>query len=321
MSQGGEGSFGEHITSIYSDDEGITWQGPFSIENPAGVDNGVPNAYAIVVRSMIESENMSRIFAIYNLNVDNITKPTIPGRDDELGYFYMRYSDDGGESWSKNRWRVEYPRTWIDRNNKPFSSLNMTTNIMWTVDHVKVKNKTAYFAFTKIGTYVQNPPEEIFVMKSSDLLLEEGMKDDLSSVSWIMLPNDEDHGVRSPKGFNPNTTVMEEGHVLPLSSGKMHIIARTSVGYVASTTRDKDLSSASSEDGEYSRFALYVVCSSFNHITYLCLLKWHSRIAHSSYYTRSLEYQRSECGLDCDENSNTNARTQVHVFQSGIGRK
>ena len=102
---------------------------------------------------------------------------------------------------------------------------------MWTVDHFKIVNNTAYFAFTKIGSYVQNPPEEIFVMASSDLLLEEGMKSDLSNVSWMMLP-DEDHGIRSPLGFNSNSTVIEEGHVLPLSNGNMHIIARTSLGYV-----------------------------------------------------------------------------------------
>ena len=233
ISQGGEGSQGEHVASFYSDDNGITWQGPFTIEKPAHVDDGLPNAYAIVVRSMIEKsdKNFSRIFALYNLNYDNITKPIVSGRDDELGYFFLKFSDDGGVSWSDKRWKVQYPRTWIDRNNKPFSQLNMTTNIMWTVDHFKIVNNTAYFAFTKIGSYVQNPPEEIFVMASSDLLLEEGMKSDLSNVSWMMLPN-EDHGIRSPLGFNSNSTVIEEGHVLPLSNGNMHIIARTSLGYV-----------------------------------------------------------------------------------------
>ena len=49
------------------------------------------------------------------------------------------------------------------------------THIMWTVDHIKVmKDKTtAAFAFTKIGTYVQNPPQEVFFMSSPNLLNEE----------------------------------------------------------------------------------------------------------------------------------------------------
>jgi len=34
---------------------------------------------------------------------------------------------------------------------------------MWTVDQIKVRDGTVYFAFTKIGDYVQNPPEEVRV--------------------------------------------------------------------------------------------------------------------------------------------------------------
>ena len=32
---------------------------------------------------------------------------------------------------------------------------------MWTVDQIKIRDGTVYFAFTKIGDYVQNPPEEV----------------------------------------------------------------------------------------------------------------------------------------------------------------
>ena len=55
------------------------------------------------------------------------------------------------------------------------SCIEGKTHIMWTVDHIKVmKDKTtAAFAFTKIGTYVQNPPQEVFFMSSPNLLNEE----------------------------------------------------------------------------------------------------------------------------------------------------
>lgn len=36
---------------------------------------------------------------------------------DELGYFYMRWSDNDGLSWSDGREEVPYPNTWVDRQN------------------------------------------------------------------------------------------------------------------------------------------------------------------------------------------------------------
>ena len=159
-----------------------------------------------------------------------------------------------------------------DRNNIPFKG---TTRIMWTVDHIKVvsgsavtgSKDTVYFAFTKIGHYVQNPPEEIFVLTSSNLLSEA----DPADVTWDLLPHG-DHGVRAPACYNPNTTVMEEGHVIPLrgvDEGKgrgrgrgrgrdgdkdndpdkdaakaghgFYIMGRTDKGYLAATSCDAEM--------------------------------------------------------------------------------
>ena len=127
-----EGGYGEHVVSILSKDLGKTWSTPVSIE--LAPPQNVPNAYGIIVatRPLKCLNNRSRLYTVYNLNYDNITAS---GRNDELGYFYMKWSDDGGTTWSSQRKRVPYPSTWIDRHNIPF---NGTTNIMWTVDHVKV---------------------------------------------------------------------------------------------------------------------------------------------------------------------------------------
>ena len=51
-----------------------------------------------------------------------------------LGYFYMRWSDDDGATWSNDREEVPYPNTWVDRQN----NFKGKTHIMWTVDHIKV---------------------------------------------------------------------------------------------------------------------------------------------------------------------------------------
>ena len=229
ISSGGEGSFGEHCVSVYSDDGGVTWSSPKSIELPDGTSTGVPNAYATIVAT-----KRPRLYTIYNYNAHNVT---MSGRNDELGFFYMKWSDDAGETWSSDRILVPYPQTWIDRNNNPFKG---KVNIMWTVDQIKTSKDdgAVYFAFTKIGAYVQNPPEEIFVMKSENLLTAEDPHD----IKWTMLPEDSDHGVECLFGENCNVTVNEEGHVLPIQHEDISVVmARTSTGYLSALTLSRDL--------------------------------------------------------------------------------
>ena len=88
---------------------------------------------------------------------------------------------------------------------------------MWTVDQIKVRNGVVYFAFTKIGRFVQNPPEEIYILSSHNLLTVRfhaffrrfsgvfqaffmrssipcWQEPDASKVAWKLLP-DGDHGI------------------------------------------------------------------------------------------------------------------------------
>eukprot|EP00941_MAST-03F_sp_MAST-3F-sp1_P001473 g1473.t1 len=223
-----EGKGGERVMSIVSKDKGKTWDGPFDIEPPL-----LLNAYGNIVYSKF----LDRIYTIYNVNSKNVTSKR-PGRADMFGNFFMKYSEDGGKSWSKKRYLVPYPSTWIDRQN----SFHGKTNIMWTVDQVKVRNGTVYFAFTKIKTSPINPlvpPEEIFILASSNLLTEK----DPEKVKWRLLPEG-DHGIRAPAQFNSNRTVMEEGHILPLTSGGFYAMGRTDRGFLAAAST-KDHTAAS----------------------------------------------------------------------------
>jgi hypothetical protein len=161
-SMGGEDSAGEQVYSVTSTDFGKTWSKPLTVEPGTATPGGLPNAYA----NIIFAPDLGRLYTVYNLNLHNVS---MSGRADELGFFYMRYSDDAAASWSSERYLVPYPSTWIDRHN----TFHGKTRIMWTVDHFKVlAGGAAAFAFTKIGTYVQNPPEEIFVLSSPNLLSE-----------------------------------------------------------------------------------------------------------------------------------------------------
>jgi hypothetical protein len=171
-----EGSMGEHVACIWSDDEGRTWSKPVSVE-PAPNNTLLANAYSmtIVAPGMGRTSTgapTERVYAIYNMNTQNITHDGSTGprisRTDMLGRFWMRYSDDSGETWSQERYLVPYRLTSIDKNNE----FGGNVTIMWTVDQLKVRGGVAYFAFTKIGKYLLGPPEELWVMASPNLLSE-----------------------------------------------------------------------------------------------------------------------------------------------------
>ena len=123
---------------------------------------------------------------------------------------------------------------------------------MWTVDHIKVLEDgvSIAFAFTKIGHYVQNPPEEVFFMKSSNLLFEKNA----SAVTWTLLPEKSDHGLKAPAVYDPNTTVMEEGHLLPLQRGGCYAMARTDKGFIAAAQTNDSTAASGWTPTKLARF-------------------------------------------------------------------
>ena len=117
--------------------------------------------------------------------------------------------------------------------------------MMWTVDQVKTVGSTVYFAFTKIGTYAQSPPEEVWFMSSSNLMTES----DPSLITWVLLPEG-DHGLAPPGG---NPSVMEEGHIIDLVESKgFYALGRTS------QVSTKPPSSLSASDFSINLYVLFL---------------------------------------------------------------
>ena len=222
-SLGGEGSSGEQCYATSTSDDGASWTNVTTIE--AGIaSGGYPNAYATVVAE----ETSGRVHAIYNVNSEN---KTAPGRNDLMGGFFRRYSDDDGATWSDQRYAVPTRATAVDREN----TFKGDTQMLWTVDQIKTGPFGVGFAFTKIGGYVENPPEEVFIMFSPNLLTEP----DQDEVTWEMVPSG-DHGIVPPPQFDNKTTVIEEPKLLPLANGTgFTILTRSNRGLLfEATTRD-----------------------------------------------------------------------------------
>jgi hypothetical protein len=121
------------------------WGPPVDIENqPYG-----PSAGWVVP---LYAPELDRVYAIYTYNNQNITtmpgKPGTPCRCQLVGGQWMRYSDDGGTTWSHKRHRVPIRATSIDREN-PW---NGTILQGWTVSKpVVLPSGAVLLPFTKIG--------------------------------------------------------------------------------------------------------------------------------------------------------------------------
>ena len=112
-----EGASGQHIVSARSMDRGKTWSELVDVEPIDGPEA----SYAVIMKV-----SAGRVYVFYNHNTDNVRKvkadnpPYTDGycaRVDSLGHFVFKYSDDGGLSWSEQRYDIPVREMEIDRQN------------------------------------------------------------------------------------------------------------------------------------------------------------------------------------------------------------
>ena len=89
---GHEGAGGQHIVATRSQDEGKTWSDPVKVEP----ETGPPASWAMPYLT-----TFGRVYVFYDYNGDRIDR--FPGgkrklRDDMLGWYCYKYSDDGGKT-------------------------------------------------------------------------------------------------------------------------------------------------------------------------------------------------------------------------------
>ena len=115
--------------------------------------DGPEASYAVVLKVA-----SGRIYVFYNHNSDNIrqVKATNPpytsgycDRVDSLGYFVFKYSDDGGLSWSDERYRIPVREMEIDRQNADAGSIRY----FWNVGKPFVHNGSAFVSLYKVGGF------------------------------------------------------------------------------------------------------------------------------------------------------------------------
>lgn len=223
---GVEGEPGQHVVATLSQDQGASWSPLIDIEPADGPE-------ASWVMPVLGADG--RIHAIYNYNADNVREVPVDadfdgGRDaegvssmarrvDTLGKLMMKYSDDGGRSWSQRRYEIPVREFAIDRTN-PFEG---KVRFLWAVGKPISHRGSVYFGCAKVGRFGRGfmaSTEGVF-LRSDNLLTET----DPAKIAWTTLP-DGDVGLRSP--FE---TVSDEHNLVGLSDGSLYCTYRTVAGH------------------------------------------------------------------------------------------
>ena len=215
--QNQEGAKGQHIVSTVSADQGRTWSEPVRIEEPGTESASWAMPYVT---------DFGRVYVFYDYNGDKIhtlgNRKNI--REDIVGWYCYKYSDDQGRTWSE-RYRLDVPKTTADLTN----DWGGKVQIMWGIGKPIRYGRGMMFAFTKIQKYMLfNSEGWFFRCENID------RERDVTKLKFTMLPEG-DEGVKNP-AYGP---INSEHNIVPLNNGDLYCMHRTISGYpLESYSRD-----------------------------------------------------------------------------------
>lgn len=213
--KGHEGQTGQHIVSCRSRDRGKTW-GPLVDIEPA---DGPEASWALPYLT-----GYGRVYVFYTYNAGNLREIIAETayarkRVDTLGEYAIKYSDDGGKSWSGERWFIPVRETAIDRSN-PYQG---KVRFFWGVGKPIRHKGAVYLGFAKVGKFGNGFIEisESWFLRCADMEVER----DPGKLAWETLPEG-DSGLESPEG-----SIAEEVNLTSLSDGSLFCTYRTVAGH------------------------------------------------------------------------------------------
>ncbi|NLG28788.1 MAG: exo-alpha-sialidase [Chloroflexi bacterium] len=212
---GPEGAGGQHIVATRSLDRGRTWSPLLAIEPPTGPEASW--AMPLCVPS-------GRVYVFYTYNARNLREVLADTeyarrRVDTLGEYAFKFSDDGGLTWSRDRYYIPVRETAIDRAN-PYGG---SVRFFWGVGKPISDRGRVWLGFAKVGRLGEGflAQSEGWLLSSDNLLTET----DPTRIRWETLP-DGDDGLRAPDG-----PIAEETSVTALSDGSLFCTYRTVAGH------------------------------------------------------------------------------------------
>lgn len=209
--KGHEGQSGQHIVSCRSVDSGQTWSPLVDIEPADGPEASWAMPYLTAY---------GRVYVFYTYNAGNMREVIGGGgRVDTLGEYALKFTDDGGKTWSGKRWYIPVREGAIDRRN-PYQG---KVRFFWGVGK-PIRHKGAmYLGFSKVGKFGQGFLEitESWFLRCANIDTER----DPDMLEWLTLPEGEE-GLKSPTG-----PIAEEVNLVSLSDGSLFCTYRTVAGH------------------------------------------------------------------------------------------
>ncbi len=207
---GHEGTEGQHIVSSISEDKGKTWSDPVRIEEPGTESASWAMPYLT---------DYGRVYVFYSYNGDKIHY--LNGRrirEDMLGWYCFKYSDDEGKTWSE-RHRLDVRKTEVDYNN----DWGGEVQIMWGIGKPVDVDQGMMFAFTKIRQFILDYSEGWF-FRCDNINTER----DTEKLDWKLYP-DSEYGLKNEK-LGP---INSEQNIFQMNNGTIYSMHRTVSGYPA----------------------------------------------------------------------------------------
>lgn len=208
---GREGQSGQHIVATRSSDRGATWSPLTAIEPPDGPEASWAVPYLTA---------FGRVYVFYTYNAANMRRVTGGGsRVDTLGEYALKYSDDGGRTWSRQRWYIPVRETAIDRDN-PYRG---EVRFFWGVGKPIRHRGAMFLGFAKVGRFGRGFMEvsESWFLRCANIDTER----DPARLQWQTLPEGE-RGLTSPVG-----PIADEVNPAGLSDGGLFCTYRTVAGH------------------------------------------------------------------------------------------
>jgi len=208
---GHEGSKGQHIVSCISEDQGETWSEPIRIEKPGKESASWAMPYLT---------DYGRVYVFYTYNGDKIhelgERKNI--REDMLGWYCYKYSDDEGKTWSE-RYRINVPNKPVDMKNQ----WNGDVQIFWGIGKPIDFKGGMMLAFTKIGQYMLEYSEG-WLLYCRNINEQKNPR----KLTFELFPETET-GIKNPE----LGVINSEQNIFQLNDGTLYCMHRTVSGYPA----------------------------------------------------------------------------------------
>jgi hypothetical protein len=209
--EGKEGTGGQHIVASVSEDQGKTWSNPVQIEKPGKESASWAMPYLTTY---------GRVYVFYDYNGDKIHE--LNGRqnirEDMMGWYCYKYSDDEGLTWSE-RYRLDVPNKPVDENN----DWKGKVQIQWGIGKPVNVDKGMMFSFSKIGKYMLDNSEGWF-FRCDNINTEKNV----AKLKFRMLPDGE-KGLKN-EALGP---INAEQNIFQMNDGSIYCMERTISGHPA----------------------------------------------------------------------------------------